>query len=39
MWRARQWWGPRLTGLKATLWDAQDRRLGESTVLLPIPNQ
>jgi hypothetical protein len=39
MWRARQWWGPRLIGLKATLWDAQDRRLGDGTVLLPMASQ
>ncbi len=39
MWRARQWWGPRASGLKATLWDAQDRRLGEGTVLQPTPSQ
>jgi hypothetical protein len=39
MWRARQWWGPRITGITATLWDAQDRRLGEGAVLQLTPSQ
>ena len=37
MWRVRAWWGLRPTGLTATLWDAQDRRLGEGVVLQPTP--
>lgn len=39
MWRVRAWWGPRPTGLTATLWDAQDRRLGEGAVLQPTPTR
>ena len=39
MWRARQYWGPRLTNVKATFWDEKKRKLGEGTALLPSPNQ
>lgn len=39
MWRARQWWGPRITGITATLWDARDRRLGEGPALQLTPSQ
>ena len=33
-WSIRQWWGPRLTAVTATLWDAHGKRVGQGTVLL-----
>ena len=33
-WSVKQWWGPRLTAVTATLWDVHGQRVGEGTVLL-----
>ena len=39
MWRVRQWWAPRATAIKVTLFDSNGNRLGEGSILTKTPSK
>lgn len=39
MWRVRQWWAPRPTAIKVTLFDSRGNRLGEGSTLAKTPSK